>query len=48
MGAEELWELGPGKVLSGLARRTVPGIPTRRFGTVADIEALKKELENAG
>jgi [acyl-carrier-protein] S-malonyltransferase len=44
LGAEELWELGPGKVLSGLARRTVGEIPSRSISTAADIKALAARL----
>jgi [acyl-carrier-protein] S-malonyltransferase len=33
-------EIGPGKVLSGLVKRIVPGAETRACGTAADIEAL--------
>ena len=36
-GAEELWELGPGGVLSGLARRTDREWKTRSFAEYADI-----------
>ena len=44
IGAEELWELGPGKVLSGLARRTVGEVPSRSISTAADVEALAARL----
>lgn len=40
LGAEELWELGPGKVLSGLARRTVGDVPARNVSTSAGVKAL--------
>jgi [acyl-carrier-protein] S-malonyltransferase len=38
-GAEALWELGPGGVLSGLARRTDRSWPTRSFAEFADVVA---------
>jgi [acyl-carrier-protein] S-malonyltransferase len=38
-GATELWELGPGGVLSGLARRTDRSWTTRSFAEFADLTA---------
>ena len=38
-GATELWELGPGGVLSGLARRTDRSWSTRSFAELADTTA---------
>ncbi len=39
-GVEELWELGTGKVLTGLAKRIAPDAATRAIGTPEDVEAL--------
>jgi [acyl-carrier-protein] S-malonyltransferase len=38
-GATELWELGPGKVLAGLARRTERDWAVKSFDEMADFEA---------
>ncbi|WP_221028751.1 ACP S-malonyltransferase [Actomonas aquatica] len=37
-GADPLWELGPGKVLAGLARRTERSWTVRSFDEAADLE----------
>jgi [acyl-carrier-protein] S-malonyltransferase len=39
-GVIELYEIGSGKVLTGLAKRINKEVPARAFGTVADLEAL--------
>lgn len=39
LGATKLLEVGPGAVLSGLARRIEHGIETHTFGTAAELEA---------
>jgi [acyl-carrier-protein] S-malonyltransferase len=39
-GVTELYEIGSGKVLTGLAKRINKEVPARAFGTVADLEAL--------
>jgi [acyl-carrier-protein] S-malonyltransferase len=39
-GAERAIECGPGDVLAGLLRRTVPEMPVQPLGTVADVEAI--------
>jgi [acyl-carrier-protein] S-malonyltransferase len=44
MGATSFIELGAGKILSGLVRRTVPDATVRAAGTPTEIEALVKEL----
>ncbi len=44
MGATSFIELGAGKILSGLVRRTVPDATVRAAGSPAEIEALVKEL----
>jgi [acyl-carrier-protein] S-malonyltransferase len=38
-GATEFWELGPGGVLSGLARRTEKAWPVKSFAEFADVTA---------
>ena len=38
-GATEFWELGPGGVLAGLARRTDRNWPVRSFSEAADLAA---------
>lgn len=38
-GADQLWELGPGKVLAGLARRTERDWSVTSFAEMADLEA---------
>lgn len=40
LGADALIEVGPGNVLAGLARRTLPGTPTRNVAVPADTNAL--------
>jgi len=39
-GAEILIEVGPGSVLGGLARRTVPGVTVRNVAVPADVSSL--------
>lgn len=39
LGATKLLEIGPGAVLSGLARRIERGIETHTFGTAAELQA---------
>ncbi len=40
-GVTEFWELGAGKALSGMIRRTVEGAETRAVGTPEDVAAAK-------
>jgi [acyl-carrier-protein] S-malonyltransferase len=47
-GAERAFECGPGDVLAGLARRTVPDLPVRPLGTWSEVEALAAELAGDG
>ncbi len=37
MGIEEVIEVGPGKVLTGLVKRTAPGIKLTQMGTLANV-----------
>ncbi len=40
-GVTEFWEIGAGKALSGMIKRTLPGAETRAIGVPADVLALK-------
>jgi len=40
LGLSAVVEIGPGKVLSGFIRKTVPGLPVYAVETVADLEGL--------
>lgn len=40
-GVTEFWEIGAGKALSGMIRRTAPDAQVRNVGTPADLAALK-------
>ena len=44
LGVGEVIEFGAGKVLTGLARRGVPGAATRNVLEPADVEALAARL----
>src|SRR5207237_3103834 len=44
LGADSFFELGAGKVLSGLVRRIAPDVAATAAGTAAAIEALLKLL----
>lgn len=44
MGVDALVEIGPGKALSGFARKTVPELPVHAVETVQDIEQLLEVL----
>ena len=44
MGVDAIIEIGPGKVLSGFARKTVPEIPVFSIESVADVEGLPSLL----
>ena len=47
-GATALIELPPAGTLTGLARRTLPGVPTQALKTPDDLEAARKLLASAG
>jgi len=40
-GVTEAWEVGAGKALSGMIRRTAPGVATRAVGTPEDVGAAR-------
>jgi [acyl-carrier-protein] S-malonyltransferase len=42
LGADMFIEVGPGNVLSGLARRSVPGIASRNVSAPGDVPALSE------
>ena len=44
MGAELMVEIGPGRVLSGLAKRIVPGMPVLNVEDPATLEAARRSL----
>jgi [acyl-carrier-protein] S-malonyltransferase len=43
-GVAQLYELGAGKVLTGLAKRIEPDVAATALGAPADIEAFAKTL----
>ncbi|MGH7065993.1 MAG: ACP S-malonyltransferase, partial [Stellaceae bacterium] len=43
-GVEEVVEIGAGRVLAGLVKRTVPALATRSVGTAAELETFMKDL----
>jgi [acyl-carrier-protein] S-malonyltransferase len=40
LGVTEAVEVGPGALLAGMAKRTIPDTPVRSIGTPADVDAL--------
>ena len=44
MGVDAFVEIGPGKVLSGFVRKTVPDMPVYAAETAADVEKLLENL----
>lgn len=44
MGVDVIVEIGPGSVLSGFVRKSVPGLPVCSIETAADVEALPERL----
>ncbi|MBP1805523.1 ACP S-malonyltransferase [Rubellimicrobium aerolatum] len=47
-GVTEAWEIGAGKALSGMIRRTAPGVATRAVGTPEEARAASAALTNQG
>ena len=45
MGLDALIEIGPGKVLSGFAKKTIPHLPIRAVEQVSDVEGLADWLQ---
>jgi [acyl-carrier-protein] S-malonyltransferase len=43
-GVEEVVEIGAGRVLAGLVKRTAPDLATRSVGAAAELETFMKEL----
>jgi [acyl-carrier-protein] S-malonyltransferase len=39
-GAERIVEIGPGKVLSGIIKRTCPGVSLQNVGSLAEVPSL--------
>lgn len=48
LGATQVWELGPGGVLTGLVRRAHPGWPAVSLASRADLAGLSESAEPAG
>jgi [acyl-carrier-protein] S-malonyltransferase len=46
LGVTALVEAAPGGVLTGLAKRTMKGIPTVALKTPADLDAARELMEN--
>ena len=44
LGVDTVVEIGPGKVLSGFVRKTVPELSVHTVESAADAEALLTEL----
>jgi [acyl-carrier-protein] S-malonyltransferase len=47
MGCDQFLEIGPGQVLAGLVRRTLPGARVASFGQIADLPAARALLAGA-
>ena len=45
-GVNEAWEIGAGKALSGMIRRTAPGIGVRNIGTPEEVRAAAASLNS--
>jgi len=48
LGATTFVEVGPGRVLAGLAKRTVPDVTVHNVATPDDVAALAATLSPAG
>lgn len=48
LGLDALVEIGPGRVLSGFVKRTVPGFPVYAVETARDVEALEQAVKENG
>ena len=48
LNLDALVEIGPGKALSGLVKKTVPGFPVYAVETVQDVEALEQLVKENG
>jgi [acyl-carrier-protein] S-malonyltransferase len=48
LGLDAILEIGPGKVLSGFVKKTLPGMPVYALETVRDLEKLPDFLETIG
>ena len=47
LGCDRFLEVGPGSVLTGLVKRTLPGVRTGNFGSLADLPAVHAFLSAA-
>ena len=45
IGVKNYIEIGPGKVLTGMVKRTIKNVNCFSINTIADIENLKNELK---
>ena len=45
LGVKNFVEIGPGKVLSGMVKRTIKNVNTFSINSIADIENLKNEFK---
>jgi [acyl-carrier-protein] S-malonyltransferase len=48
LGAGTFVEIGPGRVLAGLAKRAVPDVTVHNLATPADLEPLARALAPTG
>ena len=45
MGCDRFVELGPGTVIAGLVKRTLPSARVASFGALADLESARRVLD---